>query len=97
MVEVDSEILVRLVSSNEVAGWPLCNVLRKIRRLLAQLGVLIAHIFREANGTVDKLAGLSLSSTVVYESVASLPRLVRGSLRLDSQGFSVVRTRSVKE
>ena len=68
MAEVDSKSLVTMVSSDILARWPLCNVLRLIRALLSGLGVYLHHVFRQANSAVDALAsshlGLSRRRTV---------------------------------
>ena len=58
VLEVDSEDLVCLVESQAGTKWPLCNVLHKIRSLMTSLNSSPRHIFREADSTADKLAGL---------------------------------------
>mgnify|MGYP004712039921 CR=1 FL=1 len=42
--ESDSAVLVRLIASGGPASWPLCNVLRKIRFLLQELGGSLGHV-----------------------------------------------------
>lgn len=39
VAEVDSSSLVMLIFSAHLARWPLCNIIRHIRSLLADLGV----------------------------------------------------------
>lgn len=45
-VEVDLAVLVRLIQSNSLAKWPLCNTLRHNRKIVAQASVRISHVFR---------------------------------------------------
>lgn len=59
-VEVDSKVLVRLISSNVLAHWSLCNVLSRVRQLLQECRALVAHVCREANATSDRFASLHL-------------------------------------
>ncbi|XP_071924888.1 uncharacterized protein [Coffea arabica] len=42
--ESDSAALVRMLASGAPASWPLCNVLRKIRFLLQELGGSLGHV-----------------------------------------------------
>ncbi|XP_071906019.1 uncharacterized protein [Coffea arabica] len=82
-VEVDSEVLVRLVLSGSPSKWPLCNTLCRIRGLLAVLSSTVRHIFREANSCADKLAGLELHADTVFSSTHQLPLAVWATLHLD--------------
>nr|XP_027071695.1 uncharacterized protein LOC113696487 [Coffea arabica] len=84
LVEVDSAVLVSLVNSSAQGGWLLCNVLRRIRRLLDQVAMSFTHIFREANGVADRLAALQGGTTQVFESHLQLPREVRGCIAMDA-------------
>nr|XP_027086420.1 uncharacterized protein LOC113708150 [Coffea arabica] len=93
LVEVDSESLVRMLHSNGVAKWPLCNTLRRIRSLLDTLSASLSHVVREANSAADKLAGLR--SELYCTAYSQLPRSVRTAVLLDSREFPFPRCRSV--
>ena len=95
-VEVDSAVLVRLIQSNSLAKWPLCNTLRHIRKIVAQASVQISHVFREANGAADKLASLNLGSQRVFNLPQELPSAVKAIVALDSMSFPNFRTQVVK-
>ena len=45
LVEVDSEVLARMVCLGTLAKWPLCNVLRRIRGLLQELAAAVVHVY----------------------------------------------------
>lgn len=96
-VEVDSAVLVRLIQSNSLAKWPLCNTLRHIRKIVAQASVQISHVFREANGAVDKLASLNLGSQRVFNLPQKLSSAVKAIVALDSMSFPNFRTQVVRE
>lgn len=64
-IEVDSAllvllILVLLIKSEPVAGWPLCNALRLIHSKIKIFTVMLNHIYREGNVEADCLASLKL-------------------------------------
>lgn len=44
-VEVGSQLLVRLVSSQMIIKWPLCNTLRQKQELLLSLPASISHFW----------------------------------------------------
>lgn len=96
-VEVDSAVLVGLISSDALARWPLCNLLCRLRYLIRSLGASISHIFREANSTADRLAGLQLSSDMFFSSITQLPPIVRSSLSLDCCQYPSLRLHTVRE
>ncbi|XP_027184008.1 uncharacterized protein LOC113782315 [Coffea eugenioides] len=96
-VEVDLVVLVKLILSNSLAKWPLCNTMRHIRKIISQALVGISHVFREANGVVDKLASLKLGSQRIFNSSQELPSLVKAIVALDSMSFSHFRTQVVRE
>ncbi|XP_071918851.1 uncharacterized protein [Coffea arabica] len=74
-VEVDSEVLVRLIVATSLVGWPICNVFRDIRLLLKDLESTITHVYHEANSSTDKLVGLQTTSTT-YSILSQLPSIV---------------------
>ena len=96
-VEVDSAVLVRLIHSNSLAKWPLCNTLRQIMKIVAQAAIRLSHVFREANGAADKLAGLNLGSQRGFNSPQELPAAVKAIVALDSISFPNFRTQVVRE
>nr|XP_027127722.1 uncharacterized protein LOC113743823 [Coffea arabica] len=83
VVEVDSSTLVSVVSSKMPSRWPLCNIIRHIQFLVANLGVSLVHTFREANAVADALASLNLRSDVRFSSAADLPSKVWSLLQFD--------------
>ena len=91
LVEVDSKALVQLVVSGVLAKWPLCNCLRKIRRLLEGFSATIAHVFREANSATDRLANMGAIGVTEYDQFQELPAIVRASVVLDSRSVPGVR------
>nr|XP_027062972.1 uncharacterized protein LOC113689393 [Coffea arabica] len=92
-IEVDSRVLVSLVSSDAPSRWPLCNSIRQIKAMVAALDASIAHIFREANSVADALASSKLPSNAVLASEASLPPRARAALQLDRLQVPHVRFR----
>ncbi|XP_071917045.1 uncharacterized protein [Coffea arabica] len=91
VVEVDSSTLVSVVSSKLPSRWPLCNIIRHIQFLAANLGVSLVHTFREANAVADALASLNLQSDVRFSSDIDLPSKVQSLLQLDKLSTSYVR------
>lgn len=89
--ETDSSALVRMVNSGAVVRWPVCNVVRKIRGLLTELGASLCYISRQANMVADALASLQLGHDQVYTGEDLLPRRIRHLIRLDTQGIPFVR------
>ncbi|XP_071900994.1 uncharacterized protein [Coffea arabica] len=83
VAEVDSRVLVSLVSLDASSHWPLCNSIRHIKIVVTALGAFVAHIFCEANSVADALASSKLPSDVVFSSEASLPPRTRSTLQLD--------------
>lgn len=96
-VEVDSEVLVKLVLSQSLSKWPLCNTLIRICDLLGAIQAGLSHIFRQANAVVDCLASLSLPGQHVFSSSSQLPPKVRHSLRIDGLGIPSLRSFVVRE
>nr|XP_027124187.1 uncharacterized protein LOC113740870 [Coffea arabica] len=89
--ESDSDTLVRMISSGALANWPLCNVLRKLRCLLANLGATVSHVYREANMVADAMASAQLGHEVVYNGEEAMPRRIKALLRLDRLAVPYVR------
>ncbi|XP_027157510.1 uncharacterized protein LOC113759137 [Coffea eugenioides] len=91
VAEVDSSTLVSVVSSKLPSRWPLCNIIRHIQFLVANLGVSLVHTFREANAVADALAALNLRSDVRFSSDIALPSKVQSLLQLDKLSTPYVR------
>ncbi|XP_027171434.1 uncharacterized protein LOC113771000 [Coffea eugenioides] len=89
--ESDSLALVQMVNSGVVARWPLCNVLRRIRHLLMELGATVTHVFREANMVADALASLQVGHDMMYLSEDAIPRRIKTLLRFDTLNIPHVR------
>ncbi|XP_027171546.1 uncharacterized protein LOC113771125 [Coffea eugenioides] len=87
LVEVDSQVLVHLIQSGTVSKWPLCNMLRRIRHLLASLASSCSHIFQEANSSADLMANLRWGTDFFCTSHQQLPSTVRASILLDAREF----------
>lgn len=87
-VEVDSEVLVRMLSSGVLAKWMLCNVLQKTMELLLELSSSVVHVYREANAVADKLAGFHLNGDAYFTTIDQLPPLVKAAIVLDSRELS---------
>ena len=88
LVDVDLEILFRLLNSGMVSKWR--NVLQRIRVLLKDLSSSISHIFGKPNSSLDKLAGLRFPSELFCSSIHQLPGIVIASIQLDIRKFSFV-------
>ena len=91
VAEVDSSTLVGVMSSKLPSRWPLCNIIRYVQFLVANLGVSLVHTFRETNAVADALASLNLRSDVRFSSDADLPSKVRSLLQLDKLSTPYVR------
>ncbi|XP_027171647.1 uncharacterized protein LOC113771242 [Coffea eugenioides] len=90
-VESDSEALVRMVASEALACWPLCNALRRIRSILTNLEATLSHVYRQANMVADAIASAHLGHDVLYNEEASLPRRIKVLLGLDRLGVPYIR------
>ncbi|XP_027178138.1 uncharacterized protein LOC113777304 [Coffea eugenioides] len=71
--------------------WHVQNLLVEVDSELLDSSSPIRHVFREGNGTSDKLAGLRLPNNSFFPSYLHLSVSVRTSLLLDSRGFPHVR------
>ncbi|XP_027155903.1 uncharacterized protein LOC113756420, partial [Coffea eugenioides] len=92
LVEVDSLVLARLVTSQSIGKWPLCSILSQIRLLLGKVQGTITHIYREANAVADSLTALSLESPfVTFQSHHLLPSRARSLINLDAMGYPYIR------
>ena len=87
MVQVDSESLVRLLTSGAIAKWPLCNRIRKIQTLFLFFSASIEHIFREANSSTNMLSKLRLPLQLFCTSHDQLPGRIQAALNLDCREF----------
>nr|XP_027060764.1 uncharacterized protein LOC113687334 [Coffea arabica] len=96
VAEVDSSVLVRMVSSCGPARWPLVNTLRHIQWLSGQMGVSVAHIYREANTVADALACSRPQQDGVFTVRAELPRKARSALQLDRLSVPSIRLGRVR-
>lgn len=96
VAEVDSSVLVRMVSSCGPARWPLVNTLRHIQWLSGQMGVSVAHIYREANTVADALACARLQQDGIFTVRAELPRKARSALQLDRLSVPSIRLGRVR-
>nr|XP_027071629.1 uncharacterized protein LOC113696407 [Coffea arabica] len=87
-LESDSILLVQMVTGVGRCPWALQ---RELDELLAFQNAFqaVSHCYRQANVPADRLSkiGTDTRSTVIYNSFAQLPRLVRGDLRLDRLGY----------
>lgn len=90
-IEVDSQSLVSLLSSQGLIKWPLCYTVSNICCLLRQCQSSIRHIYREANAAADALASLHLHSDSFFQCTQDLPLIVRGILTLDRMICYVVK------
>nr|XP_027090418.1 uncharacterized protein LOC113711451 [Coffea arabica] len=80
LVEVDSLVLARLVTSQSIG---------KVQGT-------ITHIYREANAVADSLAALSLESPfVTFQSHHLLPSRARSLINLDAMGYPYIRNSSL--
>ncbi|XP_027157174.1 uncharacterized protein LOC113758590, partial [Coffea eugenioides] len=91
IAEMDSSTLVNLVSSKMTSCWPLCNTIRHIQFLVANLRVSLVHTFKEANAVADALASSDLRADVRFLSEIALPSKVRALLQLDRLSTPYVR------
>lgn len=96
-MEVDSQVLVKLIHLGRVSKWTLCNNPRQIQHLLVSLSSSVSHIFWEANSCSDRLANLRLASNLFCMSPQQLPSMVRAYVLFDSRELSSVRQHYVIE
>nr|XP_027060727.1 uncharacterized protein LOC113687281 [Coffea arabica] len=96
VAEVDSSALVSLVSFYGPARWPLVNTLRHIQWLSRQMGVSVAHIYREANTVADALACSRPQQEGIFTVRAELPRRARSALQLDRLSVHSIRLGRVR-
>ena len=83
LMEVDSNVLVQLVSYGLVARWSLVGTLQHIRALLNELHASLDHIFRKANSLANALAFSKLERDLVFTSSKHMPIRVKYSMQLD--------------
>ena len=93
-VETDSLVLANMIQGTSACPWELQGELEELLQYRHSFQA-ISHCYKEANKPVDQLAnsGVDLQETCTYDSLASLPGMVRGDVRLDSLGYPNFRTR----
>nr|XP_027062765.1 uncharacterized protein LOC113689142 [Coffea arabica] len=93
-LEVDSLILVQIISAELACPWRLQVELDDLLQHQS-LFRSITHCFREANKPSDRLAkmGADRGRDVLFESFAELPPMARGDIRMDRSGFPSFRRR----
>ena len=83
LMEVDSNVLVQLVSSGLVARWSLVGTLQHIQALLNELHASLDHIFRKANSLANALAFARLERDLDFTSSEHMQIRVKYSTQLD--------------
>ncbi|KAL3520627.1 hypothetical protein ACH5RR_018776 [Cinchona calisaya] len=84
-VEIDFEILYRMVLLNVATPWTMDHLLKKIQDLLCQGEYTVHHIFRVANSVADSLSKLGSSRTLLdlYFDPITIPGQILGHLHWD--------------
>ncbi|KAI0519354.1 hypothetical protein KFK09_006798 [Dendrobium nobile] len=91
-IEVDSKLLIHVISGNSVGCPHDFYTIRKIKMALARLSFTISHIYREGNACADWLANFGAQSDIFQEHpLNNLPTPLRGMISLDKLGLPYIR------
>ncbi|XP_047978624.1 uncharacterized protein LOC125220501 [Salvia hispanica] len=87
-IELDSEVVVRWLTEDQLGSADSCIILAKIRRELGGTIWRASHIFREGNKVADLLAkiGLQSDSEIIYTRISTPPR-AKALCRMDQWGL----------
>ncbi|XP_020676828.1 uncharacterized protein LOC110095571 [Dendrobium catenatum] len=91
-IEVDSKILLQVISGISVGCLQDYYTIRKINNCLANLNYTISHVFREGNACADWLAKFGSHSGVFQEhNLNNLPVPLSGMICMDKLGLPYIR------
>lgn len=84
-LEIDSQVLLRILIREYHIPWAVWYVISHIHRLLTQMDVRITHILREGNGVADGLANFAADEVqnFTFTSFSDIPRPCKGCVVLD--------------
>ena len=87
-IELDSEVVVRWLTEDQLGSADSCIILAKIRRELGGTIWRASHIFREGNKVADLLAKIGLQSDfeIIYTRISTPPR-AKALCRMDQWGL----------
>lgn len=94
-IEMDSLLLVQLLTQQKNIPWRIWHLWSELTLLLGSPSPTVTHIYREANGLADSLAnaGCELLSMEVYFMADALPRRSKGIYLLDKAQMPNIRVR----
>lgn len=89
-MEVDSEVVVRLLGAECPSSSPYIHIIRKCKALMArpEWDVTMAHCYREANRVADWLANFGVRSEQKLVILSAIPKDLRAILLEDQSGVS---------
>lgn len=91
-VELDSQVLVKMLKQEANMPWRIRSTFRKIMELSQNKSFQFMHIFREANVVANGLTNLASSTaTNLVFRLNQIPRDVLGLIKLDSMGMPYIR------
>ena len=93
-IETDSQILLRLLNSNQPWPWSIFVILKEAKFFLSQVSSTFRHVYREVNTVADLLANMAATNCFSQTfSGLTIPQYCKGLVRLDQLGYPSVRTR----
>ncbi|PIM97453.1 hypothetical protein CDL12_30077 [Handroanthus impetiginosus] len=87
-IEMDSQLAVQLIQSDQHGSWKIHHLLDGIRQLMRHFPIRISHIFREGNRPADFLANMACDLQYSGEiKPQDFTRTLIGLLRMDRWGL----------
>lgn len=84
-LEVDSEVLVKIIKGEYHIPWEIWYIIQQIKDFMGRMMVQVSHILREGNQVADGLANWAVKTrhSHVFQSANELPKPCQGPYRLD--------------
>ncbi|WMV12183.1 hypothetical protein MTR67_005568 [Solanum verrucosum] len=97
-VELDSQVVVRMINESCKPSWRIHNLIEDIKNKIAQRNIIVKHCYREGNEVADALAqyATTIQEPIIYFQESKLPAEVRGLLRMNKLHLPSFRRRPKK-
>ncbi|KAL3377125.1 hypothetical protein AABB24_003503 [Solanum stoloniferum] len=97
-VELDSQVVVRMINGSCKPPWRIHNLIEDIKNKIAQRNIIVKHCYREGNEVADALAkyATNIQEPIIYFQESKLPAEVRGLLRMNKLHLPSFRRRPKK-
>lgn len=97
-LEMDSLILVNIISGKYKIPWSLHSAIGQIQELVQQRNITVVHCYREGNAVADFLAKFAthMEGSVLYLREEDMATEIRAHVRMDASKIPVFRFKTTK-